>query len=59
HSHLSVVQFFKEPLPKQRERDSDKLASLRQAPQQTFFQLAAAPPASLSPPAAPDNSPQR
>ncbi|HJV27291.1 MAG TPA: hypothetical protein VJ673_16510, partial [Aromatoleum sp.] len=48
----SVVQFFKEPLPKQRERDSDKLPCRRQVllcflfpstpPRSTLFPLPAA-----------------
>ncbi|MCQ6964060.1 hypothetical protein GPA27_29130, partial [Aromatoleum toluolicum] len=59
HPHLSVVQFFKEPLPKQRERDSDKLNRFRQAPQQTFLNpLPHRPPLSCPPPP-PPNPPQR
>ncbi|MCC4118528.1 hypothetical protein LLG90_24520, partial [Aromatoleum toluclasticum] len=59
HPHLSVVQFFKEPLPLQRERDSDKPYRFRQAPQQTFFKSAAAPTTSFHSPPPPTNPLQR
>ncbi|MCC4116909.1 hypothetical protein LLG90_16260, partial [Aromatoleum toluclasticum] len=59
HPHLSVVQFFKEPLPLQRERDSDKPYRFRQAPQQTFLNPPPHYPPLSYPPPPPTNPLQR
>src|SRR5690349_4979363 len=55
HSHLSVVQFVKEPLPLQRERDSDSFRCRRQA-LPCFLFRSTPPPPTLFPSSPPPHS---
>ncbi|WP_211159943.1 hypothetical protein, partial [Aromatoleum aromaticum] len=49
YPHLSVVQLFKEPLPLQRERDSDRLRCCRQPPPASFLTTGEAPSTATAP----------